>query len=64
DSPGSCGREGEDDDCVYNDRNLVTAIEYAVDQGATIINMSLGGDIDSDPTLENAIRAAANAGVL
>ena len=64
DSPGSCGRAGEDDDCVYNDNTLVRAIEYAVAQGATIINMSLGGEIDADPTLENAVRAAAAAGVL
>ncbi|HAW57306.1 MAG TPA: hypothetical protein DCX29_21315, partial [Hyphomonas sp.] len=43
DSPGSCARTGEDEGCVYNDDTLVRAIEYAVAQGASIINMSLGG---------------------
>tara|TARA_R100000365_G_C2746536_1_gene75846 strand:+ start:137 stop:2380 length:2244 start_codon:yes stop_codon:yes gene_type:complete len=64
DSPGSCGRSGEDEDCVFSDGDLARAIQYAVDQGASIINMSLGGEVDNDQTLENAVRAAVAAGVL
>ncbi|KCZ49356.1 S8 family peptidase [Hyphomonas pacifica] len=64
DSPGSCGRSGEDEDCVFSDGDLARAIQYAVDRGASIINMSLGGEVDNDPTLENAVRAAVAAGVL
>lgn len=64
DAPGSCARTGEDEGCNFNDSNLVEAIQYAVAQGASVINMSLGGEIDADPSLENAVRAAAAAGVL
>ena len=64
DAPGSCARTGEDDDCAYSDASLVDAIEYAVANGASVINMSLGGEVDADPQLEDAVRAAAAAGVL
>jgi hypothetical protein len=64
DSPGSCALTGEDEGCNYSDSALVRAIEYAVDQGASVINMSLGGEVDGNPTLENAVRNAAAAGVL
>ena len=64
DSPGSCARTGEDEGCTFSDNTLVQAIDYAVAQGANVINMSLGGDIDADQSLENAVRRAAAAGVL
>jgi subtilisin family serine protease len=64
DSPGSCALTGEDEGCNYSDSALVRAIQYAVDQGASVINMSLGGEIDANQGLENAVRAAAAAGVL
>tara|TARA_R110001606_G_scaffold74592_3_gene172838 strand:- start:2835 stop:5324 length:2490 start_codon:yes stop_codon:yes gene_type:complete len=64
DSPGSCARTGEDEGCTFADSNLVKAIDYAIAQGVTIINMSLGGEVDNDPTLENAVRRAAQAGIL
>ena len=64
DSPGSCARTGEDEGCNYSDSALVRAIQYALDQGASVINMSLGGEIDANQDLENAVRNAAAAGVL
>jgi len=64
DAPGSCARTGEDEGCSYSDATLIRAIDYAIAQGVSVINMSLGGDIDADPSLENAVRRAAAAGVL
>jgi subtilisin family serine protease len=64
DSPGSCALTGEDEGCNFSDSALVRAIQYAVAQGASVINMSLGGEIDANQDLENAVRAAAAAGVL
>lgn len=64
DSAGSCQLTGPDQGCSFPDRNTSAAIDYAVANGAKIINMSLGGPIDTDPTLENAVKRAALAGVL
>ena len=64
DSPGSCALTGEDEGCNFSDAALARAIQYAIDQGVSVINMSLGGEIDGNQTLENAVRAAAAAGVL
>ncbi|MEL6474695.1 MAG: S8 family peptidase [Pseudomonadota bacterium] len=66
DDPGSCGAPDANDQsgCSYFDSDLVQAIDLAVSEGADIINLSLGGEIDNDPSLENAIRNAASAGVL
>lgn len=61
DRAGSCQ---EEDGCRYPDADLIEAINYAVANGADIINMSLGGEIDNDSSLEAAIIAAANQGVL
>jgi subtilisin family serine protease len=51
---------------VFNDSSIVAAINYAVAQGAKIINMSLGGDEGDQLSnaLRNAIVNATNAGVL
>ncbi|MEO0754081.1 MAG: S8 family serine peptidase, partial [Pseudomonadota bacterium] len=40
DRPGSCLETGADADCRFEDADLVTAIEFAVDNGAQVINMS------------------------
>lgn len=64
DRAGSCQETGEDEGCRYPDTDVSAAIDYAIDQGAHIINMSLGGEINANPTLENAVRRAAQAGVL
>jgi subtilisin family serine protease len=64
DRPGSCQETGTDEGCRFRDADVAAGIDYAIAQGARVINLSLGGEIDTDPSLENAIRRAATAGVL
>lgn len=64
DTPGNCQRTGPDENCSFNDTNLVRAINYAVANGARIINMSLGGEGNISNTLRSAIISATNRGVL
>lgn len=46
-----------------DDADVAAGIRYAVDRGASIVSMSLGGDSFSQ-TMEDAIEYARNAGVL
>lgn len=64
DTPGNCQRTGPDENCSFGDTNLVRAINYAVANGARIINMSLGGDGQISAQLRSAIISATNQGVL
>ncbi len=64
DRTGSCQETGEDEGCRFNDSALITAINYAVANGAKVINMSLGGDGAISASLRNAIISATNQGVL
>jgi hypothetical protein len=64
DRPGSCQETGPDEGCAFADPVVANAIDYAIANGAKVINLSLGGEIDASQTLENAIRRAAAAGVL
>ncbi|GGD97183.1 hypothetical protein GCM10011515_16230 [Tsuneonella deserti] len=60
DTPGSCaGTDG----CSFSDRNIATGIDRAVSAGATVINLSLGGDSPSSALLDSVKRATA-AGVV
>ncbi|MEL7487306.1 MAG: S8 family peptidase [Pseudomonadota bacterium] len=61
DTVGSCT---SDDDCRFSDPNLAAAIDFAIDQGVDIINLSLGGPIDGSQIGEDAVRRAAAAGIL
>lgn len=60
DNPGSCQTE---DGCQHSDNVLANAINIAVDNGARIINMSLGGSA-ANSTLRRAIARATQAGVI
>ncbi len=55
----SCG-----DDCGFTDPDLAAAVDYAVENGADIINLSLGGPAPNAPVLDQALAAAAAAGVI
>lgn len=58
DEPGSCA---SDDDCTFGD--MSGAIDYAIAQNATVINMSLGGANASSAEIA-AIRRASDAGII
>ncbi|WP_371394082.1 S8 family peptidase [Glycocaulis abyssi] len=65
DSVGSCENDGGDD-CLFSDRNTANAIDYAVSNGARIINLSLGRSPDPNDDRSRtfaAMRRAAEAGV-
>jgi len=64
DTPGSCDGADANANCSYSDPALSDAIDYAIAQDVQVINLSLGGDPDNDPTLENAIQRATDAGIL
>jgi subtilisin family serine protease len=58
DDPGSCAT-----DCNFNDDYIAAALNYAVANGANIVNMSLGGS-PANSYLEGAIRDATAADVV
>jgi len=64
DRPGTCQETGEDEGCRFSDSSLINAINYAVANGAKIINMSLGAEGNISNALRNAIVTATNQGVL
>ena len=53
----------DSDGCVFDDRDIAAGINRAVTAGATVINLSLGGDAPS-ATLLDAVRRASAAGVV
>ncbi|MXO73608.1 S8 family serine peptidase [Altererythrobacter aerius] len=60
DRPGSCASE---DDCAFSDRDIAAGIDRAVAAGATVVNLSLGGDSASTVLLD-AVRRASAAGTV
>ena len=60
DTIGSCA---ETDGCTFSDANITTAMDAAVQAGAKVINLSLGGDA-ADASLRAAVARAAAAGVV
>jgi hypothetical protein len=60
DSTGSCGTE---DGCSFSTSTLATALDYAVTNGAKVVNLSLGGSA-ATTQLRAAINRATTAGVI
>lgn len=65
DDIGSCvpGSGGSASDCTFSDSAIAEAITYAADNGAKVINISLGGE-GANAQVRNAVASAANRGVL
>ena len=64
DRPGSCQETGTDQGCRFTDASLINAINYAANNGARVINMSLGADGAISAALRSAIISATNRGIL
>jgi Subtilase family len=67
DSPGSCTTPdpGEDEaSCGFSDTSIAAGINRAVDVGARVINISLGGPGGVNSTLRAAINRATLAGIV
>lgn len=67
DTPDSCENDDEEDGgCRYSDTNVAAAIDYAIDNGARVINLSLGREVGDNDALSRtfaAMRRAVNAGI-
>ncbi len=67
DAPGTCGGDNPQDpnsDCAFFDNDVAASIDYAVANGAKVINISLGGPGGLNNRLRTSVRAAVDAGVL
>ena len=67
DSPGTCTTPdpGEDEaSCSFNDSSIATGINRAVDNGARVINISLGGAGGATFALRSAVSRATLAGIV
>lgn len=60
DTPGSCTSSG---DCTHSDNAIARALDVAVQQGARVANLSLGGSA-ANSTLRSAIGRATAAGMV
>jgi len=67
DSPGTCGGDNPQDpnsECAFFDDDIAASIDYAVANGAKVINISLGGPSGISAQLGASVQAAVDAGVL
>jgi hypothetical protein len=71
DEPGSCpaattpgSTSTSSADCNFLDSVLAKAVTYAVQNGAKVINMSLGGDDGTTAAMRTAVVNAVNAGAV
>ncbi|MDP1630620.1 MAG: S8 family peptidase [Caulobacter sp.] len=60
DSAGACPSDG----CAFGDRELVAAIDYAIANGARIINLSMGAATPDNAAFEAALLRAVTAGLV
>ncbi len=65
DEPGSCNTQTDEDldGCLFNDNDIAEGVDQAIQSGATVINLSLGGSAPSR-NLRAAIARAAAAGLV
>ncbi len=67
DTPGSCatgvGSDDPLDGCTFSDTAIADGVDRAVLEGATVINLSLGGSVPN-ANLRRAVAAAAAAGIV
>lgn len=65
DAPGSCANTGSDGDsgCQHNDNSIAQALDVATNNGARVVNISLGGEAPN-LALRQALTRATNAGVV
>ena len=66
DEPGTCAGDSNADDaeCSFTDSAIARSIRYAVNNGAKVINVSLGGPGGTTQELKVAVRSAVDAGAL
>jgi hypothetical protein len=65
DTPGSCATTtGTDPGCKFNDSNIAKGIDLAVNNGARVINLSLGGDPPSSAVIQALNRATAKGVII
>jgi hypothetical protein len=65
DTPGSCATTtGTDPGCKFDDRDIAKGIDLAVNNGARVINLSLGGDPPSSAVLQALSRATAKGVII
>lgn len=65
DTEGTCeGVAGDEPACTFNDTTISAALNAAVDAGARIVNISLGGAGSANRTLRSAIQRATAANII
>lgn len=61
DRPGSCASE---DDCTFSTGAIAQALDHARNNGARVVNISLGGSDPAPQSLLDAVSRATSAGII